>query len=396
MLVDVELEKARQSLLDWIAFLPEEAVAINFALGRTLARDLFAPLDLPSRPQSAVDGFALGGPALKGRFLRRESTGAAPQVLEPGQAQAVPTGGILPGGTVGVIARELVRVEGNHVLIGMDIPAGLNVKPQGEDFRAGELVVPAGTRVDPGGIAVLAALGYREVGVRRRPRVGILSLGREIVSTTPLAGQVRDANGPLLAALVTKDLGEVVAVETAGPRGILEARVKLDQLLGRTDLVLTVGGVAAGPDDYALSLLRETGARVGFWGVRIKPGHHTGAALCAGRPVIALSGNPAACAVAYQLLVVPVLRAYQGLNPCPEALSAVCADAYPKKGGPRRFLRGWATCGDQGWRVGILPGQKSSMLRSLINWNALVELPSGHPPVGLGDRVRLLLLHPDD
>ncbi|HUW66399.1 MAG TPA: molybdopterin molybdotransferase MoeA [Spirochaetia bacterium] len=398
MLVDVKLEKARQSLLDAIVPLPEEAVALEQALGRIMVRDLVAPLDLPSHPQSAVDGYALGRDGLNGPMecVLRQYPGETPagRVLGPGEAVAVVTGGTLPPGTGAVIAREYVRVEGNRILARMDIPPGRNVKPAGEDFRAGQLVMPAGSSVDPGLIAVLAAFGQVEVYVRRRPRVGILSLGEEIVScrTTPLPDQVRDANGPLLAALVTLHGGEVVGVETAGDSGPLAARVRLERLLEQADLVLTVGGAASGPDDYALSMLRETGARVLFWGVRIKPGHHTGAALCADRPVIALSGNPAACAVAYQLLAAPVLRACQGLRPCPPERSAVCTDSYPKQGGPRRFLRGYASCGQDGWRVSLLPGQKSSMLRSLINWNVLVELPAGHPPVEAGTRVAVIPL----
>ena len=162
--------------------------------------------------------------------------------------------------------------------------------------------------------------------------------------------------------------------------------------MAQSDLVLTVGGVASGPDDYALALLKASDARVLFWGVESKPGHHSGAAVCEDRPVIALSGNPAACAVAYQLLAAPVVRALQGLPPCPGAIPAICTNFFPKGGGPRRFLRGYAACGAKGWEVTLLPGQKSSMLRSLINWNALVDLPAGHPPLQAGSPVSVLPL----
>ncbi|MDA8333486.1 MAG: molybdopterin molybdotransferase MoeA [Peptococcaceae bacterium] len=399
MLIDINVDKARESLLDLVVPLGEETIYLEEALGRILGSDLRAPADLPPVAQAAVDGYALGGEGsgARGDYAlqdgsRRQATFGP--VLGPGQAAAVVTGGPLPTGTVEVVAREHARIEGNRLLTAALVTPGRNVKPAGEDFRAGEVVVPAGTRVDPGLTAVLAAFGQDGVPVRRCPRVGVLSLGREIVPHryAPSAGQVRDANGPLLAALATRDGARVIAVETAGGDGLPEARVKLRRLWEHVEMVLTVGGVASGPDDYALSLLRESGARVLFWGVGIKPGHHSGAAVWEDRPVIALSGNPAACAVGYQLLAAPVLRAFQGITPFPAPVSAVCNDSFPKQGGPRRFLRGYAACGPEGWRVSLLPGQKSSMLRSLINWNALVDLPAGHQPVEPGSRVSFLPL----
>ena len=114
--------------------------------------------------------------------------------------------------------------------------------------------------------------------------------------------------------------------------------------------------------------------------------------MCDGKPVIALSGNPAACSIGYEALAAPVLRVLQSLSPSPRRLAAVCTNSFPKRGGPRRFLRGYAVCGQDGWRVLVLPGQKSSMLRSLIDCNALIDLPAGHPPVEAGSEVSLMLL----
>ncbi len=132
-----------------------------------------------------------------------------------------------------------------------------------------------------------------------------------------------------------------------------------------------------------------------FWGVQIKPGSHSGAGCYDGRIIVSLSGNPAPCWVGYELLAVPVLRALQGLRPLPlPRLSAVCTGSFPKGGGPRRFLRGYAVCGQDGWRVAILPGQKSSMLRSLLDCNALIDLPAGHQPLEAGGEVSLILLGP--
>ncbi|MGB9804793.1 molybdopterin molybdotransferase MoeA, partial [Desulfofundulus sp.] len=316
--------------------------------------------------------------------------------LSPGQAVGVLTGSPLPAGTGAVIPQESVTVDENRVVFAGKISPGSNIRQAGEDFRSGELLVKRGTILDPCMISVLAALGYGEVPVYRRPRVAILSLGHEIVPcyVTPAPGQVRDSNGPLLASLVSRDGGEVIGVEIAGDEKAGGAKKRLQRLLQNADLVLTIGGTASGACDQALPVLRQTGARPLFWGIRMKPGSHSGAAIHDSRLVISLSGNPAACAVGYQLLAAPVLRAFQRLNPYPYRIHALCTDRFPKKGGPRRFLRGHAVCRQDGWEVKLLPGQKSSMLRSLINWNALIDLPAGHPPLEPGSKVPTLLLTP--
>ncbi|MCL6448886.1 MAG: molybdopterin molybdotransferase MoeA [Armatimonadetes bacterium] len=401
VLINVNLEEAQESLLNLVTPLPSESLFLTQALDRIVSRDLFAGRDLPPCPQAAVDGYAVHADDLGRRTsygikecLRNGDIPNSP--LNPGQAVGVVTGGPLPGGTGAVIPQELVKIEGDRMIFTGEISPGSNIKKPGEDFRSGELLAQRGTRLDPGLIGVLAAFGQSEVPVYRRPRVMILSLGREIVpcQAKPAPGQVRDSNGPLLASLVIQDGGQVGGVEVAGGENPDGVKDRLKKLLKQADLVLTIGGTASGVCDNALLLLREIGAHILFWGVRIKPGSHSGAAIWDSRPVISLSGNPAACAVGYQLLAAPVLRAFQALNPYPDRLSALCTDPFPKKGGPRRFLRGYAVCRQNGWRVSLLRGQKSSMLRSLIDCNALIDLPAGHPPLEPGSQVSMILFAP--
>jgi molybdopterin molybdotransferase len=181
-------------------------------------------------------------------------------------------------------------------------------------------------------------------------------------------------------------------VEILGDDEREEDRERLVSLLGQSDLLLTVGGTALESGDRALSILRQLGTEMLFWGVRIKPGSHSGAGMCDGKPVVALSGNPAACSIGYEVLAAPVMRALQGRNASPRRFTAVCTNSFSGRGGQRRFLRGYAVCGQDGWRVLVLPGQKSSMLRSLIDCNALIDLPAGHQPVETGSEVSLMLL----
>ncbi len=396
MLRQPSLEEAQETLLHGIEPLARETVPLPEAMGRVLAADIWAPHDLPSHPLAALDGFALPEKGVKGaRFMIKKflEPGEIPSfTLGPAEAAGVVTGGHIPPGTKEVVRQEAVRVEGEFLVLREESGGGNNIRAAGEDFRAGAEIARHGTRITPGLIAVLAAFGIAAVEVHRRPRVLILNLGKEVVPPAGKAapGQVRDSNGPLLAALVKRDGGEAVAVATpgmAGPEPLLE------KMLRQAELVITVGGTAFGSNDRALRVLRALEARLIFWGVQIKPGSHSGAAEKDNRVVISLSGNPSACAVGYELLAAPVLRKLQGLNPHPIRLPAVCANSF-KKTGQRRFLWGYITGNHDGLVVTVLPGQKSSMLQSFVKANALIDLPAGHPPLEPGARVSVIPLNP--
>ncbi|HHW42071.1 MAG TPA: molybdopterin molybdotransferase MoeA [Syntrophomonadaceae bacterium] len=399
MLKQPSLEEAQEALLHRIEPLARETVPLPEAMGRVLAADILAPHDLPSHPLAALDGFALPEKGVKGaRFMIKKylEPGEIPSfTLGPAEAAGVVTGGHIPPGTKEVVRQEAVRVEGEFVVIREETGGKNNIRAAGEDFRAGAEIARHGTRITPGLIAALAAFGIAAVDVHRRPRVLILNLGKEVVPHAGEAspGQVRDSNGPLLAALVKRDGGETVAVATTGATGLAGPEPLLENMLRQADLVITVGGTASGNNDRALRVLRALEARLIFWGVQIKPGSHSGAAEKDNRVVISLSGNPSACAVGYELLAAPVLRKLQGLNPHPIRLPAVCANSF-KKTGQRRFLWGYITGNHDGLVVTVLPGQKSSMLQSFVKGNALIDLPAWHPPLEPGARVSVIPLNP--
>ncbi len=394
MFFKVNVEEARESLLGQIIPLPAETVPLLQALNRIAAVDYTASGDLPACSQSAVDGYAVHQHNLKGRasltVLEMLYPGDTPSVpLEPGKTSRVVTGGPLPGDTAAVIPQEKARFEGNHVFWDEEIAPGENIKPQGEDFRNGYTLVMRGAPITPGVLGILAAFGHSKIKVYQRPRVAIVCLGPEIIPChlTPEKGQVRDSNGPLLASLITLDGGLVTNIEYLHREKKEGIKAVLAGLISQADLILTVGGAASGASDQALSLLREAGTRMLFWGVRAKPGSHSGGGISGSKPVISLSGNPSACITGYHLLAAPVLRAMQRLDPHPRVFAATCTNSYAKGGNTRRFLRGYAQCGEGGWKVTILPGQKSSMLKSLAGYNALIEIPAGHPPLEEGNTV---------
>jgi len=399
VLENIELEKAQEIILKQARVLPAESLPLLEALDRIVAEDILAEHDMPSCAQAAMDGYAVaGGEGGVYQVIERLRPGEMPAVaLNSGQAAGVVTGGPLPDGTVAVVQEEVVELNREYITNNKPIEPGSNIKPPGENFLKGDLLVRKGACLSPGIASVLASYGLNEVTVYRKPRVAILSLGTDIVSNLeePMPGQMRDGNGVLLAGLVMQEQGEVIAIEVAGADSTAQIGERFAKLLEHSDVLITIGGAAYGVSDQAFPLIKQSKADLLFWGMRIKPGSHSGAAAFGEKLVISLPGNPSACAVSYHLLVVPVLRALQNMQPHQARLTAVCANIFAKKGGSRRFLLATAACDQAGWSAIILPGQKSSMTKAFLsNCNALIDLPAGHPPVEKGAAVSVILLEP--
>ncbi|NTW04901.1 MAG: molybdopterin molybdotransferase MoeA [Peptococcaceae bacterium] len=397
MLINIDIEAAQELLLNNILPLPSEQIPLSEALGRVIADDFTAPANLPAYPQAAVDGFAVHLKDMGSGQLRivKLSKDIQNTVVYPGETVAVLTGRPIPQNTGAVVPQEHTEVRENEVFFLKDIIPGNNIKVLGEDFEKGDLLADRGTVVGPGLIGVFAAFGKDVVKVYRQPRIAVLSLADEIVpynTIDPEFNQIRDCNGPLISSLACVVGGKVQEIGYTQGCSMEEVEDMVKRILLKADLLVTLGRTASGNDDYALSLLRGLGAKILFWGVGIKPGSHSGGALLDSKPVIALSGNAAAGAVGFQLLAVPVIKRLRGMLGCLEKYKAVIEGAFNKKGGPRRFLRGNAYLGDKGLMVELLSGQKSSMLRSLIGCNALIDLPAGHSPVETGSEVSVILL----
>lgn len=393
------LEKAQDLLLNTTPVLDIVQVRLESALGRIIAEDICADSPLPGQDQSAVDGYALGSPqaAVNDRFrlisgfkLGRVPTAA----LKPEEAVGIATGGILPKGCRAVVPHEKSAINGSELQVLEVLKPGQNVKRAGEDYTRGEVLVTAKTRLGPGHIALLAAYGVEKVEVSETPRVGVFSLGSNVVPwQAPLhTGQTRDSNAPMLCALVQGNGGLVTEVHWATGRDGAEITAALADMLRRVDLMICTGGSYLHGASEIQRLMESIGAQSLYWDVPVQPGSHTGAARSGSRLLFALSGNPAACFVGYHLFVAPVLRALGGEKPLPEGISARCSNGFPKAAGSRRLVRGYAQYTPYGWEVEVLPGQKPSMIRSLVDCNALIDIPAGHPPVEPGKDVSIILL----
>lgn len=397
----IELEEARALLAESVRPLGVEQVSRQEALGRTLAEDVTAPLDQPPFDRSPLDGYALRSADLTGaspehpvslRVVETVYAGGVPsRVLGPGEAIRIMTGAMLPRGCDCVLQHERTDNGLKQVQIYAALSPHDNYCDRGEDYRTGEVLLPAGTVVDAAAVGVLASAGLSSVPVRRRPVVRVLSTGDEVVSPDlhPLpAGKIYGSNQELLTARL-RELG------VSDVRGLLigddprEVADTMAQLLGECDLLITTGGVSAGDKDIFHEALPLLGAERVFWKVNLKPGTPAMYSLWQGQPILSLSGNPFAAAATFELLARPLLAALTGESRFSlRSRTAVVEGSFPKASPGRRFLRGFYQEG----RVSLTGKNDSGMLASLVGCNCLVDLPAGSPPVQEGQTVTVLLL----
>lgn len=313
------------ALLEGVGPLPPEELALSEAAGRTLAAPLTAPCDLPGFMRATMDGFAVRGRDTFGATesepgyleLAGEVTmGRAPEFsIGRGQCARIGTGGMLPAGADAVIMVEHTRsAGGGTVEIARSVAPGGNTLGPTDDAEAGQELLPAGRLLRPQEIGLLAALGQETVPVVRRPRVGIVSTGDEVVpvSSTPGPGQVRDVNTHTLAAQVRAAGGEPVVVGLVGDsRAELAAAV--ESSLNQCDLTLLSGGSSMGVRDLTAEVfLSFPGAELLVHGVAVSPGKPFILVSTGTHHLLGLPGQVASCMVAFYIFAEPLLERLLG------------------------------------------------------------------------------------
>ncbi len=304
---------AWQTILAHAPRLAATRVPLSAALGRTLVAAASADADSPPFDASAMDGYALQRKSLAAplRVIGTSQAGAAfPGAVGPGECVRIFTGAPVPAGADWVVKQEEVTREGEVVrIVRSDGPD--HIRRRGENRRAGDIVVPAGTRLGPPELAALANAGITRPEVTRAPRCVHLVTGSELVSPgrTPTAAQIRDSNSTLVGALLRSHGAELVG-QVRQPDDLAAARAAIEALPAH-DVLLVSGGASVGDHDIARPLLTALGYALHFHALNLRPGKPLVFATRGTTLAFALPGNPVSHWVVFQLFIAPLLRHLQ-------------------------------------------------------------------------------------
>ncbi|MCU0244455.1 MAG: molybdopterin molybdotransferase MoeA [Acidobacteria bacterium] len=401
----IEYAEARSLVLAAAQALPSESVPLAAALGRTLARDVSAREPVPPFTKATMDGYAV-------RAADTRPAGAGPdvavtlEVLEdlpagrrsrravgPGQAVRIMTGAPLPAGADAVVMVEDSEARGGRVVLRRAVRPGDNIGEAGEDLAKGQRALARGTVVGPAEIAVLAATGRARVPVARRPKVAVIATGDEIVEpgARKRPGQIRNANGPALAAMAAAAGAEAAYLGIARDRAS-SLRAKLARAR-RADVLVLSGGVSVGDYDLVKDELEAFGAETVFWRVRIKPGKPVFFGRRGRQLVFGLPGNPTSAMVTFLLFVGPALDRLLGRAATgPRAGRAALAADIALKPGRLQFLRGVLEGDGPALRVAPYDDQRSGVLRSMVHGRVLIVVPADAARLEAGREVDILYM----
>jgi molybdopterin molybdotransferase len=389
-------DEAQELVLSRTSASPPEAVATAEAAGRVLVEPVEAVVDLPPFAASAMDGFAVRAADIPGALtVVGESAAGQPfgGSVGAGEAVAISTGAVVPDGADAVVPVEYVGKTDNNIEVEDEWPAGANVRPRGGDVSAGDVVVPAGSRLDAARLAAAAACGVASLACSRRPRAIVLATGTELVAPgEPLApGQIYEANALMLsAALATA--GAEVAVEPSVADDEESLREALEHGL-EADVLVTSGGVSVGEHDLVRAVEQELGVEEVFWRVAIKPGKPVSFGVRGETLVFGLPGNPVSALVGCELFVKPALRALQGIaEPLPRLEPGRAAVALRRGEDRDEFLRARSRVEGDAVVLEPLRGQESHMIAHASAADALVHVPRGNGEIAAGAPVSWLRL----
>jgi molybdopterin molybdotransferase len=372
--------------------------------GRILAEDITSTMDFPPFNRSPLDGYAVQlkdithvSPEHPVLLTQIESVpaGSVPcKIVSSGQATRIMTGAKIPEGADAVIRLEDTRLINDQIEILTADKAATNICSQGEEIRVNEKVLTTGTLLEEGALGLLSMLGQANPLVFHKPKIGLLATGSELLSPSdPMKpGKIRDSNSYMLLAKVLKAGGEPVLL------GHVEDNLSsiITKLSEQPDLpvYITTGGASVGDYDLMEKLFQELQIPLLFKGVAIKPGMPVLAGIWKNSLLIALSGNPAASSVSFEILISPLIRKITGLRNWNHKKTIVKLwGTFTKTSPTRRFV--WAR-----WfmKQGIifaepLSHQGNGMLKSALEANALLEIPAHNPPIKDGTELEAILLH---
>ncbi len=364
--------------------LPIERVPVARAAGRVLSGDVVAPIALPSFDNSAMDGYALRAfdasvPNSSLRLIGEQFAGAPKGFsVGPGECVRITTGALLPDGTDAVVMKEIIRIDGERIVLATTVARETHVRRAGEDVEVGDLLLRSGTRLTPVQASLAAAVGLAELPVARRPTVAVFTTGDELRPPGQALdpGTIYDSNRSLLMSLLVAEGLEPFAWPIL-PDDPDRMRALLRDAGNAFDVLITCGGVSAGEKDFLPTLIAELG-RIHCWKVLMRPGMPLLFGAIGQAQVLALPGNPVSVLATFLTLGRQLLRGLQGDASLLPKFAARLSLPIAKTHDRREFQRGKLDFGSDGTlRVAPHPATASHRLRGAADSDCLIVLTEG-------------------
>ena len=379
-----------------------EKVFLSDSLGRIVASDIIADHNSPNSPTSAMDGYAIkyddqmlgrikiSGSLPAGEFNAFEVIG--------GQCIKTFTGSLMSLGTDTLIPIENVLVEGDEIIIKEEVEKGFSVRPIGENYNKGEVLIKKGTKIDFAEIGVLSSLNISQIEVYKQPRVTIIATGSEILDvgekqTNP--SQIRSSNQFILEALAKKAGAKTLRTPLSKDnKDIIEKNIT--DALEDSDIVVTTGGVSVGDYDFVKDIIAGFKPLYIANGVKIKPGQHIKIVKIGKKYIFALPGFPYSATVTFILYVIPLIHKMQGEDFKLSIVKAVLTEPYKKKSTKTEFVAANLSYVDGKYQVDF-EGKKSgssAILTNMLGAVGLICLDSHQGDLKIGDEIDVINLYP--
>ncbi|MDB5055405.1 MAG: molybdopterin molybdenumtransferase MoeA [Bacilli bacterium] len=404
----IQVDEAQVRIQNHIRLGDIEEVQLEDAIGRRAAVEIIAPNSMPHFRRSGMDGFAIMAESTTGatsennqilEVIETIACGAVPtKEVTLYKAARIMTGAMVPLGANAVIMFEmtesLIRNGKTYISISKEIKNGHNITPIGLELTAGEVLLEKGRKIQIGEMAILAAFGFATLPVFKRPQVAILATGSELLNVNePLQpGKIRNSNMYMLAAQVL-DAGGIPLMMDSIPDELEKAKEKILEAYHEADFVITTGGVSVGDYDTLTNLFMDWEGTLLFNKVTMRPGSPTTVGVWNDKFLFALSGNPGACFVGFELFVRPVIWGMQGKKEIGlPKLSAYLAEDFTKVNAYQRYIRGKMFHTQGKLYVKPTGMDQSSVTLTIKDSNCLIIIPSGSKGVQAGELVTIMQL----
>ena len=390
------VKKAQKIINSSLKMVGIEEISLEDAHMRVLADEVTSLLNSPPFERSAMDGYAIraentfGFSETNPAMLKIvDSIGAGQvsnKVVRNGEAIKIATGAPIPTGSNAVVMEEYTSSEGDHLKVEMSLTPGENVSPRGEDIKERDIVLKEGKVLRPQDLAIIASAGYNRVNVFKKPKIGVITTGNELIMPRPdiRGAEVINSNHYTFKAIVEASMAIPTLVHCFDSHKLVED--EFERLLDTHDALISTGGTAISKGDVVVDVTNKMG-EVMIHGVALRPGKPFGFGIIHEKPVFMLSGYPVAAMVQADVFVRNSLHKMQGISNKPQIVHKITLKKIPSSLGRTDYIRAET----DGTMVKPLKIKGSGIIRSMVQSNSYIIIEENLEGIGKGEECNVLL-----